>query len=237
MSWVLDACAKSAGGDARHALADVAQADNAHRLAVQFVQAGDFLVAAPAPGRDHGMLPGYPAIDGEHKQDRVLGDGHGVGAAIVADGNLGGPRCFQIHAVISGAEQLHQLQLGCALIERRIHRAGLAKDILGLGQRRAIFRRSRCAEHHLETRRRQLRRDLPHLGHIIHDENPTSHSDALPAFNQASIADRPHSPSLRARSMPRRNRGICRALCQREEKQAWRRKSTGERPPPRTPYP
>jgi hypothetical protein len=91
----------------------------------------------------------------------VLGDGDGVGAAVVGDGHLGLARGLDVDPVVAGAGQLHELQLGRGaeelVADPRPWRAqivvGVAGDIVELGL-------GGIDDDQLHAGRQQLLRDL-----------------------------------------------------------------------------
>ena len=122
---------------ARDLLADVAEADDAEPLALHLVGAdGGEVGGAPLAGDDVVVVVHELLEHGEHEHDGVLGDGDGVGAAVVGDGHLGLARGLDVDPVVAGAGQLHQLQLGRGaeeLVADAVARR--AQVVLGVGGR------------------------------------------------------------------------------------------------------
>ena len=97
---------------AGHFLGDVADAHQPDGFALQLVGVNAAVAGgAPAAGFHHCGVVIQAPIDGQHQHNGVFGDGHGVGAAVVGDGDaqIGGQ--FQVHPVVAGAQQLQQPHL------------------------------------------------------------------------------------------------------------------------------
>ena len=149
-------------GAARHLLADIAEPHNAERLVFELIELGGVeVVAAPAPGDDALVHPGELAGDGQHQQERVLGDSGRVGAAIVADRHPRGPRRFQVISVVAGAQGLHELQLGRLLVKLRAVLELAGADIeIGILEQIPEFRPAMRRGHQLQAVRQHVVRDF-----------------------------------------------------------------------------
>ena len=95
-------------------LADRAEADNAERLVIEFVHGRRRAIPAPASAAHARVLPDHTARDREHEHDCVLGDRDRISAAVVADGHAGRARGFDIDRVVTGAQELHELEFAGA---------------------------------------------------------------------------------------------------------------------------
>ena len=135
--------------------------DDAERLARQLVHAALVLVARPPFSGHHVVVEAdQPLEHGEHEHDRVLGDGDGVGAAVVGDGHLGLARGLDVHAVVARAEELDEPQLRRGPEELAAHLPGQAEVVLGVGRRLVERGRAGIDDDQLEAGRRQRARDV-----------------------------------------------------------------------------
>ena len=147
---------------ARDLLADVAEPDDAEPLALHLVEtSGGEFRGAPLPGDDFVVVRHEPLEHGEHEHDRVLGDGDGVGAAVVGDGHLGLARGLDVHAIVAGAGQLHELELGRRAEELVADaRPRRAQVVLGVAGRIVELRLGRIDDDQLHAGRQELSRNV-----------------------------------------------------------------------------
>ena len=178
---VFDTHAKRAR-EAGHLLADGAQTNNADRLAEELIHARRRAVAAPPARGDVTVLPDYAASHGEHQHHGVLGDGDGVGAAIVRNRDLGAARGCKVDIVIAGREKLHEPQTRGGPIERVRHlHARVANHVGGVAERGSKLRALRLHERKFEPGGRQFAGDLAGLGRGRNHNDPGVHIAIMPA--------------------------------------------------------
>ena len=175
-------------GETGDLAADIAEPDDARRLAAQFAQAGD-LVAAPAPGGDVRVLEDQPARHGQHQQQGVFGDGDRIGAAIVGDRDSRAPRRGDVRAVVAGAQQLDQAQPGRLPEQRFVDGAVDETDeIFGVGDRDIEFRTPDRRLGQVETRRSEVPRRLRGAGEPGGENDLRAHGLLLPGHRPAVSA-------------------------------------------------
>ena len=145
-------------GEACHLLADVAEPDDAEDLVLELVEHDRReIVTAPPPADDILVLPDQSPRDRQHQQQRMLGDRDRVRAAIVADRHPRLSRRFDVEPVVTGAEQLHQLEAGCGAIEFGTELKARAADVIfGVLQRRRELGAVEFGDDEFVTRRQYL---------------------------------------------------------------------------------
>ena len=163
---------------ARDLLADVAEPDDAHRLALELVEAHLGEVADPPPAL-HAVLvlPGQLLQRGQDQHDGVLGDRDRVGAAVVGDRHPGLAGGLQVERVVAGADELHELHLlggGVEVVAERV--AAEAHEVLGVAGGVQEAGAGRVDRHQLEAGRRHLDGDVEHgLGELGREEDLGRH--------------------------------------------------------------
>ena len=147
-----------------HLLADVAETHDPQRLAGELVDAPFGQVGgAPLPRHDVVVIPDEPLVDGEHEQDRVLGDGDGVGAPVGGHGHGSLARRLDVDPVVAGADELDELEMRRRAVEVRPEaRAGEADEVLGVVDRVEEFGRSLLGDPELAACRHDRAGDLDH---------------------------------------------------------------------------
>jgi hypothetical protein len=103
---------------ARDALPDTAKTDDAHGLVRQFVgirAPGAPDIPGPLAVLDGLKLQMHLAIDAHHQRNRMLGHSDRVPAAIVRHLDAQFTQGHQVDHIRSGADRLHQPQLGAGL--------------------------------------------------------------------------------------------------------------------------
>ncbi len=206
---VLDAHVESARGNARDALADRAEADDAQCLVVHLVERRHRLIAAPAPAGSHFVLRHQASIDGEHQQDRMLGDSTRVGAAVVGDQHAGATGGIQIHPVVPRAEQLDQPQPRGGAVERIVHGLDIAQQVFGIGQRGGVTRAARRGDDEFEAGRRHFLCLLDRFGNGIDEHDLRRHGGFLPGKLRRQDSLGLRGVGVMARTTRRLARGRC----------------------------
>ena len=140
---------------ARDLLADVAEAHEPERLALDLVAARVREVAhAPLAGHDVVVLPHQPLQHRQHQRDRVLGHRDGIRAAAVGDGHAGLARGLEVERVVAGRHELDQAQPGRGAEELVAHAgARKAEEELRIVQRLVEGRGAVIDGGHLEAGR------------------------------------------------------------------------------------
>ena len=144
-----------------------------------YVRTDGEVARPPRAGHDVEVVIDELLEHGEHEHDGVLGHGDGVGAAVVGHGHLRLARGLDVDAVVAGARQLHELQLG-RRAEELVADAGArrAEVILGVGGCIVELGLGRIGDDQLHARRQQLTRDL-HDGSGLRGREDLGHDGLL----------------------------------------------------------